>query len=160
MATVFLNGQFLDKDAAKVSAFDAGFQHAVGLFETMSSRVEDGRAEVFRLESHLDRLIASAAELGLSEDQYTVSFQSRLLKDPWLQPYTDEVLKTFPAKGIKKVLAYSPAFVADCLETTIEVGDEFKHMFLEAGGEKWQLVESLNSEPMWVEAVKEMVLQS
>ncbi|GAA4426387.1 ferrochelatase [Pontibacter saemangeumensis] len=100
-----------------------------------------------------------AAELGLSEDQYTVSFQSRLLKDPWLQPYTDEVLKTLPAKGIKKVLAYSPAFVADCLETTIEVGDEFKHMFLEAGGEKWQLVESLNSEPMWVEAVKEMVLQ-
>lgn len=66
MATVFLNGQFLDKDAAKVSAFDAGFQHAVGLFETMSSRVEDGRAEVFRLESHLNRLIASAAELGLS----------------------------------------------------------------------------------------------
>ena len=101
-----------------------------------------------------------AAELGLSEDQYTVSFQSRLLKDPWLQPYTDEVLKTLPAKGIKKVLAYSPAFVADCLETTIEVGDEFKHMFLEAGGEKWQLVESLNSEPMWVDAVKEMVLQS
>jgi ferrochelatase len=100
-----------------------------------------------------------AAELGLSEDQYTVSFQSRLLKDPWLQPYTDEVLKTLPAKGIKKVLAYSPAFVADCLETTIEVGDEFKHMFLEAGGEKWQLVESLNSEPMWVEAVKKMVLQ-
>ncbi|WP_161889083.1 ferrochelatase [Pontibacter russatus] len=101
-----------------------------------------------------------AAELGLSEDQYTVAFQSRLLKDPWLRPYTDEVLKTLPAKGIKKVLAYSPAFVADCLETTIEVGDEFRHMFLEAGGEKWQLVESLNSEPMWVDAVKEMVLQS
>lgn len=100
-----------------------------------------------------------AVELGLREDQYTISFQSRLLKDPWLQPYTDEVLKTLPAKGIKKVLAYSPAFVADCLETTIEVGDEFKHMFLDAGGEKWQLVESLNSEPMWVDAVKEMVLQ-
>jgi ferrochelatase len=100
-----------------------------------------------------------AEELGLREDQYTVSFQSRLLKDPWLQPYTDEVLKTLPAKGIKKVLAYSPAFVADCLETTIEVGEEFREMFLEAGGEKWQLVESLNSEPMWVEAVKEMVLQ-
>jgi ferrochelatase len=100
-----------------------------------------------------------AAELGLSEDQYTVSFQSRLLKDPWLQPYTDEVLKTLPGKGIKKVLAYSPAFVADCLETTIEVGEEFREMFEHAGGEKWQLVESLNSNPMWVEAVKEMILQ-
>lgn len=101
-----------------------------------------------------------AAELGLREDQYIVSFQSRLGKDPWLKPYTDFVLKDLPAKGIKKVLAYSPAFVADCLETTIEVGSEFKEMFLKAGGEKWQLVESLNSNPLWVEAVKEMVLRS
>jgi ferrochelatase len=100
-----------------------------------------------------------AEQLGLSEDQYTVTFQSRLLKDPWLQPYTDEVLKTLPAKGIKKVLAYSPAFVADCLETTIEVGEEFKEMFEHAGGEKWQLVESLNSDPMWVDAVKDMIKQ-
>ncbi|MCC9136418.1 ferrochelatase [Pontibacter silvestris] len=100
-----------------------------------------------------------AAELGLRNDQYTVAFQSRLGKDPWLTPYTDFVLKELPAKGIKKVLAYSPAFVADCLETTIEVGEEFKEMFLEAGGEKWQLVESLNSDPMWVDAVKEIVLQ-
>jgi len=100
-----------------------------------------------------------AAELGLREDQYIVSFQSRLGRDPWLKPYTDVILQDLPAKGIKKVLAYSPAFVADCLETTIEVGEEFKHMFLEAGGEKWQLVESLNSEPMWVEAVKKMILQ-
>ncbi|MCC9168258.1 ferrochelatase [Pontibacter harenae] len=101
-----------------------------------------------------------AAELGLREDQYTVAFQSRLGKDPWLKPYTDVILQDLPAKGIKKVLAYSPAFVADCLETTIEVGEEFKEMFLEAGGEKWQLVESLNSEPMWVDAVKDMILQN
>ncbi|MBC5994747.1 ferrochelatase [Pontibacter cellulosilyticus] len=100
-----------------------------------------------------------AEKLGLREDQYTVTFQSRLLKDPWLQPYTDEVLKTLPAKGIKKVLAYSPAFVADCLETTIEVGEEFKEMFEHAGGEKWQLVESLNSNDTWVEALREMILK-
>ncbi len=101
-----------------------------------------------------------AEQLGITEDQYTVTFQSRLLKDPWLQPYTDEVLKTLPAKGIKKVLAFSPAFVADCLETTIEVGEEFKEMFEHAGGEKWQLVESLNSNDTWVEAVKSLVLES
>ncbi len=100
-----------------------------------------------------------AAELGLREDQYMVAFQSRLGKDPWLKPYTDQILVDLPAKGIKKVLAYSPAFVADCLETTIEVGEEFKEMFLHAGGEKWQLVESLNADDMWVEAVKDMVLQ-
>lgn len=102
------------------------------------------------------RLLAAA--LGLREDQYTVAFQSRLGKDPWLQPYTDDVLKTYPAKGIKKVLAFSPAFVADCLETTIEVGEEFKEMFEHAGGEKWVLVESLNSNDTWVAALKDMVL--
>jgi protoporphyrin/coproporphyrin ferrochelatase len=101
-----------------------------------------------------------AAELGLNEDQYTVAFQSRLGKDPWLQPYTDEVLKTMPAKGIKKVLAFSPAFVADCLETTIEVGEEFREEFEHAGGEKWVLVESLNSSDTWVEALKNMVLEN
>jgi ferrochelatase len=101
-----------------------------------------------------------AAELGLSPDQYTVAFQSRLqsrLRDPWLQPYTDIALKDFPAKGIKNVLAFSPAFVADCLETTIEVGEEFKELFEEVGGEHWQLVPSLNSEPQWVEAVVTMI---
>ncbi len=101
-----------------------------------------------------------AAGLGLRDDQYTVTFQSRLqsrLRDPWLKPYTDEVLKEFPAKGIKSVLAFSPAFVADCLETTIEVGMEFRELFEENGGEHWQLVPSLNAEPHWVSAVAEMV---
>ncbi|RZK15762.1 MAG: ferrochelatase [Hymenobacter sp.] len=101
-----------------------------------------------------------AAGLGLRDDQYTVTFQSRLqsrLRDPWLQPYTDEVIKDFPAKGIKNVLAFSPAFVADCLETTIEVGMEFRELFEENGGEHWQLVPSLNSEPYWVDAVAIMI---
>ncbi|WP_022825422.1 ferrochelatase [Hymenobacter norwichensis] len=101
-----------------------------------------------------------AAGLGLTSNQYTVSFQSRLqsrLRDPWLQPYTDEALKPFPAKGIKNVLAFSPAFVADCLETTIEVGEEFKELFEEAGGEHWQLVPSLNTHPTWVQAVVDMI---
>jgi ferrochelatase len=106
------------------------------------------------------RLVAK--ELGLTPDQYTVSFQSRLqarLKDPWIKPYTDEVIAEMPAKGIKRVLAFSPAFVADCLETTIEVGKEFKEIFEEAGGKHWQLAESLNTNPIWVDAVKDMVLR-
>jgi ferrochelatase len=107
------------------------------------------------------RLLAKA--LGLREDQYTVAFQSRLqsrLRDPWLQPYSDEVLKEFPAKGYKNVLAFSPAFVADCLETTVEVGMEFKEMFEQAGGAHWQLVPSLNSEPEWVDAVVDIIRRS
>jgi ferrochelatase len=67
------------------------------------------------------------------------------------------VLKELPKQGKKKVLAFSPAFVSDCLETTIEVGQEYKHDFMEAGGEQWDLVESLNDDPMWVECLVGMV---
>jgi ferrochelatase len=99
-----------------------------------------------------------AAQLGLKEGDYTVAFQSRLGKTPWIQPYAEDVIRSFPEKGIKSVLAFSPAFVADCLETTIEVGEEFQEMFEEAGGERWQLVESLNDSDLWVECLKELVI--
>jgi ferrochelatase len=96
--------------------------------------------------------------LDIPAEKYTVSFQSRLGKDPWIKPYTDVIIAEFPAAGIKNVLAFSPSFIADCLETTIEVGEEFKHIFLEAGGEHWQLVESLNDSPTWVKCLKEIVI--
>jgi branched-chain amino acid aminotransferase len=67
MATVFLNGRFISQDEARISAFDAGLQHAVGLFETMSARLVDGRAQIFRLQQHLERLTHSARILGLSD---------------------------------------------------------------------------------------------
>jgi protoporphyrin/coproporphyrin ferrochelatase len=98
-----------------------------------------------------------AAELGIPEDKYVVSFQSRLGNDPWIKPYTDEILKKLPGKGYKRVLAFSPAFVADCLETTIEVGEEFKEEFEEAGGEHWQLVDSLNDNPVWIKCLEDLV---
>lgn len=98
-----------------------------------------------------------AAVLGLSEDQYTTCFQSRLGKTPWIKPYTDDVIRELPGRGIKKVLAFSPSFVADCLETTIEIGEEYKELFEECGGEKWQLVESLNTHPLWVQCLKQMI---
>ncbi len=100
-----------------------------------------------------------AEKLGITEEDYTICFQSRLGKDPWIQPYAEDVIKDLANKGKKKVLAYSPAFVADCLETTIEVGDEFKEYFIEAGGKQWQLVESLNSSDTWVESLKEIILK-
>ncbi|MEH0156290.1 ferrochelatase [Limibacter armeniacum] len=97
-----------------------------------------------------------AAELGLSEDQYTVCFQSRLGKDPWIQPYTEDVVKQLAQEGKKRVLAFCPAFVADCLETVIEVGEEYKEQFEEEGGEHWQMVESLNDHPQWVECLVDL----
>lgn len=96
-------------------------------------------------------------KLGLKEGQYTVTFQSRLGKTPWIQPYTDEVLEELPKKGVKKVLAFSPAFISDCLETTVEVGETYQEDFVEAGGEKWDLVPSLNAEDKWVQCLKGMI---
>ena len=103
------------------------------------------------------RLLASS--LNIPEEKYSVTFQSRLGKNPWIKPYTDVVIRDYPSKGIKKVLAFSPSFIADCLETTIEVGDEFSEIFMEAGGEEWQLVESLNDSPTWVKCLKHLVMK-
>ena len=101
------------------------------------------------------RLLAS--KLGIPEEKYTVCFQSRLGRDPWIKPYTDHVLEELATSGKKKVLAFSPAFVADCLETTVEVGETYKDDFIKAGGEQWDLVESLNDDPLWVECLADMV---
>lgn len=99
-----------------------------------------------------------AEQLELSDDQYSVFFQSRLGKDPWIQPYAEDEIKRLAEEGKKRILIFSPAFTADCLETTIEVGDEFKELFIEQGGKEWQLVESLNSNDLWVESLEKMVL--
>ena len=101
------------------------------------------------------RLIAG--KLGLPEDKVMTCFQSRLGKDPWIQPYTEDMIKKLASEGVKKVLVFSPAFVADCLETTVEVGQEYKEQFEEMGGEHWDLVPSLNSGDTWVACVKELV---
>ncbi len=96
-------------------------------------------------------------KLGLSKEQYTVCFQSRLGKTPWIKPYADDVIPALAKAGKKKILFFSPSFVADCLETIEEGGEEYKELFLHAGGEHWQLVESLNDSPIWVECLKDLV---
>ena len=94
----------------------------------------------------------------LKIENYTVCFQSRLGPEAWAQPYTSEVIKDQLAKGNKKLLVFSPAFVADCLETTIEIGYEYKEEFVESGGEKLDLVPSLNVHPKWVQGIVEHVM--
>lgn len=98
------------------------------------------------------RLIAKG--LGIPDEKYTVAFQSRLGKTPWLRPYSDQVIEQFAKDGMKNILAFSAAFVADCLETSIEIGDEYQELFVEHGGEKVQLVESLNDSEPWIATVK------
>lgn len=94
--------------------------------------------------------------LGIPEENYTVSFQSRLDKN-WIEPFSDKVVEEKAKEGAKKLLIFSPAFVADCLETTIEIGEEYQEIFEEHGGEKVQLVESLNDHPLWIDALEDLV---
>lgn len=98
--------------------------------------------------------------LGIPKEKYSVSFQSRLGKDPWLQPYTDKTLEQLAKDGKKKVIVFSASFVADCLETIHEVGTEYEELFLHAGGEKLQLVESLNDHPAWISFLQNQVIKA
>lgn len=96
---------------------------------------------------------AIAAKLGLTEQQYTVCFQSRLGSDPWTQPYTVQVIEKLAKQGAKRLLVFCPAFTADCLETTIEIGEEYQEDFHKWGGEQLDLVPSLNDSPAWADAL-------
>ena len=109
------------------------------------------RAQCFQTTS----LIADA--LHLSTNQYSSAFQSRLGKTPWIQPYTDDSLKTLAAHGIKRLAIVCPSFVADCLETLEEIGIRAKEQWLSLGGEQCSLIPCLNTSDRWVEAIVDLV---
>ena len=91
---------------------------------------------------------------------FSVAFQSRLGRDPWLRPYTDEELKRLAASGVKRLLVICPAFVADCLETLEEINMRGRATFLEAGGREFVQIPCLNEHPLWMEALEGMVRKS
>lgn len=99
-----------------------------------------------------------AEKLNIPKDKYSLSFQSRL-DDKWLKPFSDKVVEDLAKKGMKNLLVFSPAFTADCLETIYEIGTEYQEIFHKHGGQKIQLVESLNSGDDWVETIKKITLQ-
>jgi ferrochelatase len=99
------------------------------------------------------------AMLDIPEGKYETTFQSRL-NDKWIKPYSDKVVEQKAKEGKKKILIFSPAFVADCLETIYEIGTEYDEIFREHGGEHVHLVESLNDSPHWINALKNMVLKA
>jgi ferrochelatase len=100
-----------------------------------------------------------AAKLGIPENKYDISFQSRLGRDKWLEPSTVATLKAMPARGTKRLLIVCPAFVSDCLETLEEIAIEGKHLFMEAGGESFTLIPCMNVHPKWVSAVASYIRQ-
>lgn len=101
------------------------------------------------------RLIAE--ELGLKDSEHFTSFQSRFGREEWLKPYTDHSLKAFPEQGIKSVQIVCPGFSADCLETIEEIGEENRDYFLEAGGERYEYIDALNSDESHIQAIHKLV---
>ena len=84
-------------------------------------------------------------KLGLKEEDYLTTFQSRFGREEWLKPYTDETMKSLPSQGVKNIQVICPGFSADCLETIEEIGEENREYFMEAGGEKYGYIPALNS---------------
>lgn len=99
-----------------------------------------------------------AQQLSLQESQYQTTFQSRLGRTAWIQPYTDAVLPNLVAEGVKRLFIICPSFVADCLETLEEIAIRLREQWLACGGEAFQVGPCLNANPYWVSAFAEMVM--
>jgi len=98
-------------------------------------------------------------KLALKPDQYTVCFQSRL-DDKWLKPYSDKVIIELAKRGKKNILVLSPAFVADCLETLVEIGQEYQHIIDKHGGGTIRLVPSCNASDTFVDGICQLLEHS
>ncbi len=98
-----------------------------------------------------------AEYLHLPVNKHSFSFQSRLGNNKWLKPYTIEFFKDFPLKGIKKLVVVCPAFVSDCLETLEEINMEGRKLFMESGGESFEMVPCLNTNSEWVKTISVLV---
>ncbi len=101
------------------------------------------------------RLVAQA--LGLQENEYMTTFQSRFGREEWLTPYTDETLKGLPAKGVNSVQVICPGFSSDCLETIEEIGEENRDYFMENGGQRFEYIASLNSDDEHIDMLVELL---
>lgn len=97
---------------------------------------------------------ALVRELGWNRSQWNQTYQSRFGRDPWLKPYTDDVLSALAKSGKKRVAVCLPGFTADCLETVDEIGHESEEVFHEAGGEKLRAVPCLNDHALWIDAME------
>jgi ferrochelatase len=128
------------------------------LTENCCSAITEKNMHCYRAQCHATAR-SIAGELNIPTDKYTVCFQSRLGRTPWIKPYSDFVIKERAEKGDKKLLIFAPAFVSDCLETIYEIGIEYDTLFRDHGGEKVVMVESLNDSARWIDAMRDIILQ-
>lgn len=100
---------------------------------------------------------AVAADIDLSEDSHSTTFQSRLAGQKWIEPYTDGVLDDLHAEGVRRLAVLTPSFVADCLETLEEIGMRLREQWTGIGGEDLLLVPCVNASPAWADALTGMI---
>ena len=100
-----------------------------------------------------------AVALGLADDEWVSGFQSRFGKEPWLEPYTEEVLARLGGQDVRRLVAICPGFTADCLETLDEIGREGAEQFSSGGGQQFHLVPCLNDHPAWLDAMATIARQ-
>ncbi len=100
-----------------------------------------------------------AQQLGLNNEQWAISFQSRFGREPWLKPYTDDFLKALPQKNIRKIAIICPGFSVDCLETLEEIAVENKQLFLSHNGESYQYISALNSQDDHIKMMSKLILK-
>lgn len=107
-------------------------------------------------EACFETALLISKKLNISASDFSVGFQSRLSNN-WLVPFSDDILLQKIKEGKKKILVAAPSFVADCLETIVEIKQDYRKIFLKNGGEKLHLVEGLNAEDPWVEALNALI---
>ncbi len=100
-----------------------------------------------------------AEELGLADNAWMTTFQSRFGPKQWLQPYTDKTLEKLPEQGVKKLQIACPAFSADCLETLEEIAIENRDVFIKAGGEEYNYIPALNADAGFINLLSQLVAE-
>ncbi|MGA2542816.1 MAG: ferrochelatase [Verrucomicrobiota bacterium] len=108
------------------------------------------RAQCFKTVEEFVRMAS------IPKHMHSIAFQSRLGREPWLKPYTDQVIVGLAKGGIRKLLVICPSFVSDCLETLEEIGMRGRETFRAAGGDELTLVPCLNTHPLWIQALDNM----
>jgi ferrochelatase len=99
-----------------------------------------------------------AEKLGLIEEEYVVTFQSRFGKQVWLQPYTDEILEKLAGEGVDSVDIFCPGFLCDCLETLEEINMQSRENYLSSGGKSFNYISALNDYEKNIESMEEIIL--
>ena len=116
-------------------------------------RLGDPYADQCRSTAHL-----LAQALGLADDEWLLTFQSRFGRARWLEPYTQPTLERLAAAGLASVDVLCPGFAADCLETLEEINMEVREAFLHAGGQAFHYIPCLNAHPAWIDALQHIAL--